>query len=421
MNNFAITSFIVQILFIITFAIMFDYKNAAEDETDTARVTRFYAMFQDVHVMIFVGFGFLMTYLKKHCFSSVGLNFFIGTLVLQFGIIATTLVHMIWENDYHKTNLDVTSLVVGDFAAGAILISFGAVLGRVTPIQLLWMGLFEVIFYSINETIGVKESQAVDMGGSMYVHTFGAFFGLAVSFMLGVPTEKEQEDEGSTKNTDMLAMIGTIFLFMFWPSFNGVLAPTDHFAQERVVINTVLALSGSCVMAFFASSLLSKNSKFDMVHIQNATLAGGVAVGSSSDLVIGPFSAIIIGCVAGILCVVGYVYISHFLEKHLKIADTCGVHNLHGMPGVMGGIGGAISAALANESEYGGNIENIFEARLTRSASEQGAFQALAIVHTLGISILSGLFVGYILKNKKLFKQMKKKYKDDDYWVLPNV
>lgn len=41
------------------------------------------------------------------------------------------------------------------------------------------------------------------------------------------------------------------------------------------------------------------------------------------------------------------------MEKHLKIQDTCGIHNLHAMPGVIGGIVGAITAAAATESVYG--------------------------------------------------------------------
>ena len=47
--------------------------------------------------------------------------------------------------------------------------------------------------------------------------------------------------------------------------------------------------------AFCMSALLRKHNKFDMVDIQNATLAGGVAVGSSSDLVIQPGGALAIG------------------------------------------------------------------------------------------------------------------------------
>ena len=47
----------------------------------------FVSVFQDVHVMIFVGFGFLMTFLKKYSFGAVGYNFFIAALVLQWATL----------------------------------------------------------------------------------------------------------------------------------------------------------------------------------------------------------------------------------------------------------------------------------------------------------------------------------------------
>ena len=37
------------------------------------QVYRFYPQYQDVHVMIFIGFGFLMTFLYKYGFSAVSL------------------------------------------------------------------------------------------------------------------------------------------------------------------------------------------------------------------------------------------------------------------------------------------------------------------------------------------------------------
>merc|ERR1719335_1921615 len=92
----------------------------------------------------------------------------------------------------------------------------------------------------------------------MFVHTFGAYFGLAFSYMLGPPTKEEEEkdDESSIYHSDMFAMIGTIFLWMFWPSFNGALAGHEFHQQERVVINTVLSLTCSCIGAFFFFSLI---------------------------------------------------------------------------------------------------------------------------------------------------------------------
>ena len=45
-------------------------------------------------------------------------------------------------------------------------------------------------------------------------------------------------------------------------------------------------------------------------HIQNATLAGGVAVGAAADLIIQPYGALIIGSIAGLVSVFGFEYVS---------------------------------------------------------------------------------------------------------------
>lgn len=44
-------------------------------------------VFQDVHVMIFIGFGYLMTFLKRYGFSAVGFNFLLAALIVQWAII----------------------------------------------------------------------------------------------------------------------------------------------------------------------------------------------------------------------------------------------------------------------------------------------------------------------------------------------
>lgn len=58
------------------------------------------------------------------------------------------------------------------------------------------------------------------------------------------------------------------------------------------------------------SALVSHEHKLDMVHIQNSTLAGGVAVGSVCNLLIQPYGALTIGVLAGVLSVLGYRYLS---------------------------------------------------------------------------------------------------------------
>jgi ammonium transporter Rh len=358
-----------------------------------------------------------MMFMKRYSFSSVTYNFVLAAVTIQYSILVVGFFHKAFSGHLdEKIKLDITTLIGGDFAAGAVLISFGAVLGKASLEQLVTMIAFEIVFYSLNESIGVVEYEAVDMGGSMYVHTFGAYFGLAVSYMLTNKdkVKKAESRFGSSYVSDQFAMVGALFLWMFWPSFNGALATGAQ--QQRVVINTVLSLTNSCVGALLMSKMLRPDHRLDMVDIQNATLAGGVAVGSSADLVIGPYASLIIGFVAGSLSVAGYVYVTPFLEKRFGLHDTCGVHNLHGLPGIMGGIGGAISAATAKSNVYQEDIGNIFAAMKDgRTASEQGAYQAYALLTTLGLSIGGGLFTGYLLT----FQHPVSEYGDDsENWNL---
>jgi ammonium transporter Rh len=276
------------------------------------------------------------------------------------------------------------------------------------------------------------------MGGSIFVHTFGAYFGLAAAWAIGGKQAKDHKDNTSSKTSDTFAMVGTLFLWMFWPSFNGALAQGSQ--QHRVVINTVLSLCASAMAAFLFSAFLRKHHKFDMVDIQNATLAGGVAVGSSSDLVIEPWGALVIGFSAGMLSVIGYVYISPWLERKIGLHDTCGVHNLHGMPGVMGAIGGAFSAAAAGTDSYGESIGDIFgkrapyggseaaavaakactaencsELELGLTAGEQASRQVFALLITLCFAIIGGLIAGFIAK-QAFFQPPRVLFDDSVFW-----
>jgi ammonium transporter Rh len=392
----------LEVLSIIFYGLFTTYGNEVDGITDNENntISNYYPLYQDIHVMIFVGFGFLMTFMRSYNLSAVSYNFLLGAIAIQYSILINGFFHNLFHNEWDYIELDIQSLITGDFAAGAVLISFGAVLGKLSILQLIIMTLFELVFYSLNESLGVIVYQAVDMGGSMYVHSFGAYFGLAVSKQITNSIKKENGDFEANNFSDLAAMCGTLFLWIYWSSFNGALAVGN--AQHRVVINTVLALTNSCISAFIMSKLLRPDGKFSMVDIQNATLAGGVAVGSSADLVIGPHIALLIGLIAGCISVIGYIYVQPWLLQHLKLHDTCGVHNLHGLPGIIGGLSGFISASLASNEAYGDNIGLIFPARLDgRDNYEQGLFQLAALFTTLFIAISGGTLTGFIIKRFK--------------------
>ena len=44
-------------------------------------------------------------------------------------------------------------MITSDFACAAVLITYGAVLGKVSRLQLTVIGILEVVFYAVNENI----------------------------------------------------------------------------------------------------------------------------------------------------------------------------------------------------------------------------------------------------------------------------
>ena len=55
-----------------------------------------------------------------------------------------------------KFYLLFSSMLYSDFAAAAVLISFGVIIGTTSPLQLMVMALIEIVLFFINEVIGRK-------------------------------------------------------------------------------------------------------------------------------------------------------------------------------------------------------------------------------------------------------------------------
>ncbi|XP_004871264.1 ammonium transporter Rh type B isoform X3 [Heterocephalus glaber] len=309
-----------------------------------------YPSFQDVHAMVFVGFGFLMVFLHRYGFSSVGFTFLLAAFALQWSTLVQGFLHSSHSSHIH---VGVQSMVNADFCAGALLISLGAILGKTGPAQLLLMALLEVVLFGANEFVLLHLLGVRDAGGSMTIHAFGAYFGLVLSRVLYRPRlEKSKHRQSSTYHSDLFAMIGTIFLWIFWPSFNS--APTSlGDTQHRTALNTYYSLAASTLSTFALSALVGGGGRLNMVHIQNAALAGGVVVGTSGEMMLTPFGALAAGFLAGTVSTLGYKFFTPILESKFKVQDTCGVHNLHGMPGILGALLGVLVTALATHEAYG--------------------------------------------------------------------
>jgi ammonium transporter Rh len=309
-------------------------EGGAGAELNEARQVAQYNYVIHILAMLLVGFGFLMVFVRRYGFGATT-----GTyLVVAVGLPLYMLMRANGIFAHEIAPNTVKALMYAEFAVASALIAMGAILGRLRVFQYALLALFLVPAYLLNEWLVLDNGMGLtagfqDTAGSIIIHAFGAYFGLALSLALTTERQRSQPIE-SDATSDRFAMLGSMVLWLFWPSFATAIVPFEEMPQT--VVNTVLALCGATLSTYFLSSWFHKG-KTSIVDMANAALAGGVAIGSTCNIV-SPTGAFAIGLLAGAVSVIGYVFIQPALETRIKLIDTCGVHNLHGMPGLLGAL-----------------------------------------------------------------------------------
>ena len=290
-----------------------------------------------IHIlaMLLVGFGFLMVFVRRYGYGATTGTYLVVAVGLPLYVLLRASGILCSEPIAPST---IKALLYAEFAVAAALIAMGAVLGRLRVFQYALLALLLVPAYLLNEWLvldgGLGVTRGfVDTAGSIIIHAFGAYFGIGLTMVLTTRQQRSQPIE-SDATSDRFAMLGSMVLWLFWPSFCSAIVPLE--AMPQTMVNTVLSLSGATISTYLLSTLLRKG-KTSFADMANAALAGGVAIGATCN-VVAPAIAFGIGLLAGAVCVLGYVFVQPALEARLKVVDTCGVHNLHGMPGLLGGL-----------------------------------------------------------------------------------
>ncbi len=342
-----------------------------------------------------------MTFLEKYGLSAVGLTMLLTVLNMECNLIIES---------YFLTScseISITSIINAEFSAATLLISFGALIGRATPLQMCFLSIAQSFFYALNKvTIVFGLLRAEDVGGTLTIHMFGAYFGLAAAAALGPQNKPSMSNNAASRVSDVFAMIGTTLLWVYWPSFVGATETGIVKNEMHCMTNTILSLVGSTGASFYFSQMLN-NGKFDAVHIQNSTLAGGVAIGATARLDMGPGIAIVVGLIAGTISTLGYFHSSPYLEEKFGIFDTCGVGNLHGYPSVLGGLVSILFVYL-----YPADF-------MEHEIGVQSLFQLIAVFCTLAVATISGFIAGKIIQffNPLSFNDVPD-YEDAVWWVF---
>ncbi len=360
---------LMAMLALVLFTSLIPVATFAQDDLDAVIEVQIYNRAIHIMAMLLIGFGFLMVFVRGYGLSALTATYLMVAVAVPGYFLLKT------SGWFGHAVSGVEGLVLTEFAAASLLICAGAVLGRLKMWQYLMLAVLFLPAYMLNEWILleggwglVAHGAFVDTGGSIVIHAFGALFGLGVA--VSMTTKRERElPIASDATSDRFSLLGSMVLWVFWPSFCAALVAPEMI--PATVMNVVFALCGSTLLTYLATVLLRR--EIDAADIANATLAGGVAIGSTCDRVSLPV-AFLIGAIAGFISTFGFAVIQDKLQKGLRLVDTCGVSNLHGIPGVFGGL-----AAMV----FVGGIDY--------------AAQGLGIAVTVVVAVVAGLIAGRVL------------------------
>ncbi len=179
----------------------------------------------------------------------------------------------------------------------------------------------------------------IDFAGSTVVHSVGGWAALAGTLVLG-PRIGKYDAKGRPRaipgHNLPLAGLGVFILWLGWFGFNPGSTTAGVKDIAWIFVNTNLAAAAGSMGALIAIWSIAK--KPDLSMALNGALAGLVGITAPCNNV-SPASAVIIGCIAGILVVLSVLFFDR-----IRVDDPVGAVSVHGVCGVWG----TLSAAIFN-------------------------------------------------------------------------
>lgn len=251
------------------------------------------------------------------------------------------------------------ALIVGAFAER---VKFGAVL----LFTALWFTFsYLPIAHMVWGAGGYLLSKgALDFAGGTVVHINSAVAGLVGAYMIGKRIGYGRES--FTPHSLTLTMVGASLLWVGWFGFNAGSALEANGSAALAFINTLMA-TAAAVLAWCVGEALFKG-KASMLGAASGAVAGLVVITPACGSV-GPMGAIIMGLIAGFICLWGV----SGLKKMLGADDALDVFGIHGV----GGIVGALLTGVFTAPSLGGTGAEDF------SISHQLLVQAEGVVITI--------------------------------------
>jgi Amt family ammonium transporter len=177
---------------------------------------------------------------------------------------------------------------------------------------------------------------ALDFAGGTVVHINAGVAGLVGAFVIGKRVGYGRESMAPHSLT--MTMIGASLLWVGWFGFNAGSNLEANGAAALAFINTLVA-TAAATMSWVLGEWMGKG-KPSMLGAASGAVAGLVAVTPACGFV-GPMGALIIGLLAGVVCLWGV----NGLKRMLGADDSLDVFGVHGVGGILGAILTGVFAA----------------------------------------------------------------------------
>ncbi|ELX12467.1 ammonia channel [Janthinobacterium sp. HH01] len=170
---------------------------------------------------------------------------------------------------------------------------------------------------------------ALDFAGGTVVHINAAVAGLVGAYMMGKRVGYGRESMAPHSLT--MTMIGASLLWVGWFGFNAGSALEAGDVAALAFVNTLLA-TACATMSWLLGEWIVKG-KPSMLGAASGAVAGLVAITPACGYV-GPMGALVIGLLAGIVCLWGV----NGLKRLLGADDSLDVFGVHGVGGILGAL-----------------------------------------------------------------------------------
>ena len=177
---------------------------------------------------------------------------------------------------------------------------------------------------------------ALDFAGGTVVHINAGIAGLVGAFMVGKRVGYGRESMAPHSLT--FTMVGAALLWVGWFGFNVGSNLEANGVAALAFVNTFVATAAATV-AWSLAEWMSKG-KPSMLGAASGAVAGLVAITPACGFV-GPMGAIVIGLVAGVVCLWGV----NGLKRMLGADDSLDVFGVHGVGGILGALLTGVFAA----------------------------------------------------------------------------